>query len=65
MSSNDIGEVYVLKATSIFTAKESSFFQNGKEYSMTKIEPDPNIENADHFRLSKKSHSLSSLVAES
>lgn len=32
---------------------------------MNKIEPDPNIENADHFRLSKKSQSLSNILAES
>lgn len=50
MSTNDVGEVYVLKATSAYNAKESSFFCGKKEYCMTRIEPDPNIENADALK---------------
>ncbi|CAD8177519.1 unnamed protein product [Paramecium octaurelia] len=59
LSVNDIGEVYVLKQTSIFNSKESSFFHNAKEYCMNKIEPDPNIETADTFRVKKKYDSIS------
>lgn len=50
MSNNDIGEVYVLKATSNFNAKESSFFCGKREYCMNRIEADPNIENADALK---------------
>lgn len=39
--------MYVLKGTSIFNSKESSFVHDQKEFCMTKVEPDPNLENAD------------------
>ncbi|CAD8172368.1 unnamed protein product [Paramecium pentaurelia] len=62
LSMNDIGEIYILKQTNIFNSKESSFFHNEKEYCMNKIEPDPNIEIADTFRMKKKYDSLSGYI---
>ncbi|CAD8161670.1 unnamed protein product [Paramecium octaurelia] len=62
LSIQDIGEIYVLRQTSIFNSKESSFHHNDKEYLLNKVEPDPNIKRTDTFRIFKKHDSFTSYL---
>ncbi|CAD8178844.1 unnamed protein product [Paramecium pentaurelia] len=65
LSINDIGEIFVLKQTSIFNSKESSFHLNDKEYYMNKVEKEPNIQIKDTFNMRKQYDSLSTYLLES
>ncbi|CAD8082746.1 unnamed protein product [Paramecium primaurelia] len=63
LSINDIGEIFVLKQTSIFNSKESSFNHNDKEYYMNKVEKEPNIQIKDTFNMRQQYDSLSTYIS--
>lgn len=46
----------------MFNSKESAFVEQGKEFNLQKVEPDPNSELPDHFKRKEKQASLQATI---